>query len=183
MTQGRSIKSFTSTKGNEVSFRYLKHSDISAALTFINTLIAEDTYIGIYGKPLTYNEEKRFIDGQLKEIIKGEQLHIVVEVNGQFVGSGEVRKEWLRRKKHVGSLHVALLAPYRDEGIGTELIKILLKEARRMNIRVIELSCFENNPQAIHVYGKLGFKSIGTIPGAIFFKNSYVGEVVMYLPL
>jgi RimJ/RimL family protein N-acetyltransferase len=183
MQEKPSIKTFTTKKGTVVRFRYLRRSDIRAALAFINALIAEDTYIGIYGKPLTYTEEKRYIEGQLKEIIKGEQSHVVVEVNGQFVGSGGVRREWLRRKKHVGSFHIALLAPYRDEGIGTELVKTLIEEARRMKIRVVGLTCFENNARAIHIYEKTGFKSIGTIPEAIFYKESYIGEVMMYLSL
>jgi RimJ/RimL family protein N-acetyltransferase len=183
MTKGNSIKSFTSTKGNLVTFRYLRHSDISAALTFINTLIAEDTYIGMYGKPITLTEEKRFIDQTLKAIIKGEQSYVIVEINGQFIGAGEVRKEYLRRKKHVGNIAISLLALYREEGIGTELMKTLIDEAKRMNLRLLELTCFENNSRAQHVYRKIGFKPIGIIPGAIFFKNSYVGEVVMYLPL
>jgi len=183
MKPGQMIKTFTSAKGTVVTFRYIKRDDLDGALQYINTLIAEDTFIGLYGKPLTRSEEKKFLEESLKDLKTGEKSHIIVEVNGHIVGEAELRRQRLPRNKHVGSVAISLLSPYRQEGIGTELMKTLVKEAKRLGMRLIELTCFENNPRALHVYEKIGFRSIGVIPGAIIYKGKYVGEVVLYLSL
>jgi RimJ/RimL family protein N-acetyltransferase len=108
--------------------------------------------------------------------------HIEVIINNQFAGNGRVSVGSLRHS-HVGSMGLSLLPQYRDEGIGSILIKSLIDEAKKLNLRLLELSCFENNPRALHVYEKVGFKRSGVIPGALSYKGTYIGEVMLYKPL
>ena len=174
---------FKSKKGNDVIFRYLRESDLDGMLEYINDLIAEDTYIGMYGKPVTRHEEEKVLKESLEKVEKGEQVWIVVEINGRYIGSGEVRQSTMRRQKHVADLGISLRKEYRNEGIGTELMNVLLDEARTMGLRLVTLGCFENNEAACHLYEKMGFARAGVIPSAIKWKDGYVGEVKFYLPL
>mgnify|MGYP001583453947 CR=1 FL=1 len=174
---------FKSKKGNDVIFRNIAESDLDGMLAYINDLITEDTYIGMYGKPLTRKEEKKVLKEALENVEKGEQVWIVVEINGRYCGSGEIRRNSMRRQKHVADVGISLRKEYRNEGIGTELMKILLDEARTMGLKLVTLGCFENNEGACHVYEKLGFQKAGVIPNAIKWKDGYVGEVKFYLPL
>lgn len=183
MELGKIIKTFSSKKGNTVTFRYLREDDLDGMLTYVNTLIREDTFIGIYGEPLSREEEKKHLDETIEGMKKGEKIVIVVEINGIYCGSGDLRRETVRRKKHGANIGISLIAKYREEGIGTLLLKSLIDEARTMGLRLLTLTCFENNDRALHVYEKLSFQKVGLVPEAYLYKEKYYGEVVMYLKL
>lgn len=174
---------FVSKKGNTVTFRYLHEDDLDGMLSYINTLIAEDTFIGLYGEPLTREEEKKHLDETIENINKGDKTVIVVEINNRYVGSGDLRRETIRRKKHGGSIGISLLKEYREEGIGAELLTMLIEEGKKLGLRLLYLTCLENNERALHLYEKLGFKRCGYLPNACFWKGGYVGEVTLYLPI
>ncbi len=93
---------FISKKGTSVVFRYLQEDDLDPMLVYINTLIAEDTFIGLYGEPLTREEEKKHLDETIEKMSKGDKIVIVVEINNRYVGSGDLTRETIRRKKHGG---------------------------------------------------------------------------------
>jgi RimJ/RimL family protein N-acetyltransferase len=181
MEFGSVIKTFISKKGNTVVFRHLHPQDLDAMLSYINELIEEDTYIGMYGEKLTRAYEQEFLNESLKEIKEGVKRHIVVEVNGHYVGSAEVRAAHLRRKNHTADIGISLAKEFREEGIGTALMQVIIQEAKQMGLRILTLGCFENNPRALHLYERMGFITVGIVPEAIYFKGKYVGEVIMCL--
>lgn len=182
MEDGKIVKTFKSKKGNKVVFRYPKPEDLEDCLTFANKIIAEDTFVDLSGRKKTLKDEKKYLNELLKQVKKGEKIHLVVIVNGKYAGNGEVRIGKLRRS-HAGDIGIALAKEYRNEGIGTRLLKALIDEAKAYKLRLIRLNCFENNTHACHVYEKLGFVKAGIIPNAIKWKDGYVGEVKFYLPL
>lgn len=182
MEPGKVIKTFKSQKGKLVIIRYLKKDDLDAMLAFANRLIDEDTFVLLSGRKVTRKEEQTLLTKTLEEMTQGETIHLVVEVNGRYAGNASVhRKKY--RKHHVGEPGIALDAAFRGEGIGPKLFKALIDESKKLGLRLLTLSCFENNSRAFEMYQKLGFKRLGIIPGAVLFKKSYIGEVVMYLPL
>lgn len=175
------MKTFTSKKGNSVEFRYPKKEDFETVWQYACDLASEDTFVEL-NEPPTREEEQKWFDAELEDVAKGNKIRLHVLVNGGFAGSGEVRRGKYRRK-HVGDIGLSLGPAFRNEGIGTELLKALIEEASLAGIRLVTLSCFETNAQALHVYEKLGFKKAGVIPGAIAYKGARVGEVKLYLPL
>ena len=182
MNFGKVIKSFTSKKGRQVVFRYPKEDDTKAMLEFINELISEDTFIEAHSQFKTEEEEQQYLDSLLADIDMGKKVHLAVEVGGKYVGNAELRK-LPHRKAHVGELRISLRKEFREEGIGTELMQTLIELGKAMRLRLLTLYVFENNHRALHLYQKLGFRRAGMVPGAIYFKNEYIGEVKMYLPL
>lgn len=163
-------------------FRYPKPEDFEVVWHYACDLAAEDTFVELSGPPPTREEETKYFTEMLTRVEKGEEIRLTVFVNDQYAGSGEVRRGKYRHN-HVGEIGLSLAAKYRDERIGTELMKALIDEARAQRLRLLTISCFVNNPRALHVYEKLGFKQAGVIPGAIAYKGEYVGEVKLYLPL
>jgi RimJ/RimL family protein N-acetyltransferase len=182
MNQDKIVKTFTSKKHNQVVFRYPTPDDLEDMLCCINELIREDTFIEMSGQELTHEEEQKFLSELLADIAADKRRFVVVEVNGQYGGSGEIRR-LTYRKKHVGNLGIALLPAVRQEGIGTELLLTLLDEARTLGLMLVELNCFENNTRALRAYQKVGFKHAGMLPHAILYKGEYVGEVKMFKQL
>lgn len=182
MEFGTHVKTFTSKKGDEVIFRYPLPEDFTAIWGYACDLAAEDTFVEISGPPPTEEEERNWFDEVLESIARKNAIYIHVWVGKQLVGSGRVIRGKYRHA-HVGHVGISLSPGYRDGGIGTELFRTLIDQARALGLRILELSCYENNPRALHVYEKLGFQKIGILPGAVLFKGEYIGEVKMYLPL
>lgn len=182
MKSGTIIKTFISKKGNAVVFRSLRRKDLDGMLAYANALIREDTYIELSGKTLTREEEQKSLTDALLQIKEGKKIWIVVEINGVYSGSGEVRIG-SRRHSHVGEIGISIAQQYRAEGIGTELLKTLVEQARVKKLRLLTLSCFEGNTAACYLYEKLGFQKGGVIPESILYKERYIGELKYYLPL
>lgn len=176
------IKSFKSKSGKSVVFRYPKQSDLDDMLRFANNFIAEDTFIELSGKPLTKDEEAKVLNELLEKISKGEVVNLVVEMDGKYCGSADLRLG-KRRHSHVAEIGIALAPEARGEGIGSQLLTTLIEEAKRRSLQLLVLNCNEKNALACHVYEKLGFKKAGVIPGAISFRGEYVGEVKYFLPI
>lgn len=179
---GKIIKTFISKKGHEVVFRLPLPEDFAAIWGYACDLAAEDTFVEISGPPPTEEEERKWFDEVLESIARKNAIYIHVWVGNQLAGSGRVIRGKYRHA-HVGHVGISLSPAYRDGGIGTELFRTLIDQARALGLHILELSCYENNPRALHMYEKLGFKTIGIMPGAVAWKGGYVGEVKMYLPL
>jgi RimJ/RimL family protein N-acetyltransferase len=156
--------------------------DFTALHRYANDLIDEDTFVMLSGKPLSEAEEREYFRDSLKKVVTGKKIHLVVYVDDVFAGSCEVRM-FDRRKGHVGEIGISLARDYRNEGIGTECLKVLIDQAEKRGLRLLYLHVFENNQRAIHLYRKLGFQDAGTVPGMYSYKGSYIGETVMYLPV
>ena len=181
MKPGQIIKIFTSKKGNIVVIRIPKWEDLDDLVIFANNLIDENTFIMLNEK-ITKEEESTWLTETLKKIEEGKKIQLVAEVNGKFAGNCEIR---IRDKKqtHVGEIGISVALPYRQDGIGNQLLSTLIEEGEKAGLKLLMLHCFENNDRALHLYEKLGFKRAGVVPGVYAYKGSYVGEVTLYLPL
>ena len=181
MPDAKIIKTFTSKKGNPVTFRYPAPEDFEAIWAYACDLAAEDTFVELAKAP-TREEEQEWFTGVLKDIKEGNKTYMAVFVDNAYAGSGEIRRGKGRRK-HTGEVGLSLGSAFRSEGIGTELLRTLVDEGRASGLRLLTLNCFETNDAALRVYEKVGFKKAGVIPGAIAHKDTFVGEVKMYLAL
>lgn len=65
-----------------------------------------------------------------------------------------------RRPQEVGLMDIALLPPYRRQGIGTRFIKQVMAEATAKQMPV-RLYVAKNNEGAFRLYQRLGFTTIG----------------------
>jgi RimJ/RimL family protein N-acetyltransferase len=176
------IKTFTSSKGNTVTIRYLTRTDLDELLRYVNELIKEDTFVQLSGRPLKKTEEQKFLNSALLDMAGAKGVTLIAECKNSIIGIAGIKRGILR-KSHVGEPGLSVAKAYRGEGIGTIFFSTLFEEAKKIGVRVIILTCFEDNKQAVHVYEKLGFKKVGSVPGAIAFKGSFVPELYMYLPL
>lgn len=175
------VASFKSKKGNDVIFRYLTKDDYNDMYEFACDIGGEDTFVAL-NTPPTQDEENVFVTDMLDKIEKKNAIYLMAYVGGKFAGNGQVERG-KGRHAHTGHMGIALMRPFRDEGIGTELMKSLIDEGKLLGLRLLTLACFETNAAALHVYEKLGFQKAGVIPEAILFKGQYIGEVHYYLPL
>ena len=181
MKPGQILRRFKAGDGREVVLRAPQWRDLDDLLDFINSLVEEEADIS-RDKKATREEEADWLGRSLADIEKGVMTGIVAEIEGKVVANSEVKRR-SGPMSHVGFLGIAIKAGYRDTGIGTEMMKTLIEESRKMGLKVLVLDVFASNKRARHVYEKVGFKESGRIPKGICKKGEYIDSITMSMTL
>ena len=80
-----------------------------------------------------------------------EAIHVLIACNNDFVGTGRMLKDG-----HIGRL--AVLKEYRGQGLGNCIVKALIEEAVKWDLKRVYLGAQKH---AIDFYRKLGFSAYG----------------------
>ncbi|MDV3278602.1 MAG: GNAT family N-acetyltransferase [Nitrososphaerales archaeon] len=168
--------------------RTLRRGDLPSLVRFVNKLVAEkrvNPTLGItLDKRVTSETEKGYLSKMLKGLKRGDVISVVAQVRGEIVGNCEItRRTFSGELHHTGTLGIAILDGCRDVGLGGRMLQILLMEARRAGIRVVELEVFSVNAAARRLYERLGFKEVGVVPRKVLRKGKYFDSVAMYADL
>lgn len=84
------------------------------------------------------------------------------------------------RLRHSASIGIMVHKDYQNKGVGTALMKALIDIADNWLMLVrVELTVFEDNKRAIHLYEKFGFKKEGVKQLAAIRNGKYVNELIM----
>jgi ribosomal protein S18 acetylase RimI-like enzyme len=82
---------------------------------------------------------------------------------------------------HVGQLGMAVIAAYRRQGIGRQLLSVALEHAARVSITRIELEVYSSNQPAIKLYESVGFKKEGVRQRARYLDGVWDDMTLMAL--
>ena len=111
---------------------------------------------------------------------KNDAVSVGAFANGRLVGNSDISRMQSGDMRHVGLLGIAILEGYRGIGLGQRVLTLLLENAKKIGLTLVELEVFANNGRAIHVYEKMGFREAGRIPGKIYRNGEYTDMVFMY---
>jgi ribosomal protein S18 acetylase RimI-like enzyme len=117
------------------------------------------------------NERKTTLDQQIKNIKSGIEkgyISLISEIDNKLVGYVIGFTFEVNRRKHCMSIAIAMLQDYSSKGMGTELMKELIKRGKDKGITRFELDVSMKNKIAINLYKKMGFVIEGER------KNSYI---------
>lgn len=175
---GQIIDKFT-VNGKEVVFRTPTMADAHECMAHINKLAHEKAFLSNQ-KKLTLAGERKWLKERIDRLKRGNEISVMVTVNGKFAGNGQVVKGALEAKAHVATLGIAL-SSHRGMGIGGRLMETLEKLAKtHFDAKLVELTCFECNTNALKFYAKLGFSEAGRIPGGVRHYGKFMDEIVFY---
>jgi RimJ/RimL family protein N-acetyltransferase len=181
MNPNKVIKKITSKRGNQVIFRTPKMDDLEGITEMMNSIILEDDFI-LMNELIKLEEEKIWLKNTIKKNKTGKSLYFLAENEGEIVGSVHV-EGGRGRVSHVGTIGIAVKNGFREEGIGTELLKTIITKAQDMNLKTLKLEVYETNKRAHSLYLKLGFKEFGRLPNEIKVKNELINGIYMYKEL
>lgn len=177
MKSGKVAKEFSAKDGRKVILRTPRWEDLDDLLDLINSLVEENADL-IVDEKLSREQEADWLSCVLSRQEKKEIFFLVAEVEGRVVASSDLHSG-KGSEKHVGIIGIAIKRGYRDTGIGTCIIKVLIEQAKRMGLQVLILSAYATNIRAIHVYESLGFIQVGRIPKKHFRRGKYIDEIIM----
>ncbi len=138
-------KVFTTQKGREVLFRPLREGEsVDALLRFINDLADEDTFVTVTRR-FTREEEDVWLSRRLGAIGEGKALTLLALSGERVIASVGVDRKG-SRSEHVGEMGIAISPDFRDEGIGSALLRELIALAKNsMGLKILVLRVFGPN--------------------------------------
>ena len=109
----------------------------------------------------------------------------VAERGGEIVGSYFLKANAPALGAHVANAGFMVLSAARSAGIGRIMAEHCLSEARRLGFRSMQFNfVISTNEAALRLWKQLGFKIVGTLPGAFRHpERGYVDVYVMFRSL
>jgi L-amino acid N-acyltransferase YncA len=155
-----------------INIRPATDSDRDAIWNIFHDVVATgDTYVF---EPNTSREEA------LVYWFREDTQTYVAEQNRKVVGSYVLRPNRPGLGAHVSNASFIVPKSARGLGVGRAMGEHCLSEARRLGFRAMQFNfVVSTNESAVHLWQQLGFKIVGTLPGA--FRHSQKGYVDVYV--
>lgn len=164
--------------GRRVVVRTFTRDDFGKLRKFFNDLVKEDALIAI-DQRVSASEEREIDEDSLARMNRKEMIVWIAEHDGKVVGRA-VAEKMLRRERDNVSLSFYVSKEFRGAGLGTVLIKMLVKESIRVfSPHNLYLTVYSKNRKAISLYEKQGFVKFGELPDWVKHKDSYLDRVYM----
>lgn len=181
MEEGKIVFKGHSKGGKEIVIRYPNKNDVQLMWEYINKISKERTFISYQGEEVSLEEEEKFLNSQLEKIAKNLAILLLVICGEKVIGiSGIDMKS--RIEKHIGVFGISIAKDFRGEGIGSQLMQLVISEAEKNipQLEIITLGIFSNNDLAKQMYKKFGFVEYGILPRGIKLEKGYADGVYMY---
>lgn len=165
--------------GKLVKLRAYEEKDIKKAQEFINDPEIKYLLQNIVPFPLTYADEKKFIDGI--SAFKDDYTFAIDTLDGHYIGGcGLNNVDWKNRVAVVGI--VIGDKDYWGRGYGSDAMHLLIDFIfNEMNMNKVQLHVYSYNERAIKSYLKCGFVEEGRLRQTQYKRGVYHDEVVMGL--
>ncbi|ODS35431.1 MAG: hypothetical protein A7316_03895 [Candidatus Altiarchaeales archaeon WOR_SM1_86-2] len=165
----------------KIALREIHTGDIDRAeeyMNFVSALVDEDAPIGLNEK-ITLERERDFLRNFIARADSKDAIYLTAWDGEKLIGiCGIERMEFLQR--HMGQMGVVIAKDYRNQGVGTEMIKEALRLVNNMvDLKIVEMIVLSTNERAIKLYKKLGFKEVAKIPRGYEYRGELVDCIVM----
>ena len=105
----------------------------------------------------------------------------VAEIDGRILGLYILHPNNVGRCGHICNASYAVSSAVRGQHIGEQLVLDCLKKGKELGFRVLQFNAVvETNIHARHLYERLGFKQLGTIPGGFRMKDGHYENICPY---
>ncbi len=105
----------------------------------------------------------------------------VADTDGKIVGLYILHPNNVGRCGHICNASYAVSSSVRGQHIGEKLVLDCLKKAKELGFRVLQFNAVvESNIHARHLYERLGFVQLGTIPGGFRMKDGHYESICPY---
>ena len=174
-----------SVRGKTVVLRPMAWDDLDELLAFVNGLVDDkqrgrgsDVFTG-FERKVTREEEADWLANRMVRIENGDMVSVLAEVGKRVVANGDMARGHYGETRHRGELGLTVTAVYRGMGIGREMVKVLVREAKRIGLRNLEVEFLSTNQAAIHTYQKAGFREVGRIPAKVHRNGKFLDSLIM----
>lgn len=116
-----------------------------------------------------------------KAFFAAQDRSAVAEYNGEVIGLYILHPNNVGRCAGIANASYAVLSPFRGKHAGETLVKDSLEWARKLGFKVMQFNAVvESNIHARHLYERLGFIPLGTVPQGFRMKDGHYENICLY---
>jgi len=106
------------------------------------------------------------------------------KASDEIVGLYILHPNNVGRCGHICNASYAVKAGKRGMGIGEALVTHCMETGKKLGFKILQFNAVvANNHSALHLYEKLGFVRLGTIPGGFLMKDGTYQDIVPHYHL
>lgn len=124
------------------------------------------------------------LSGAAADAFFAEQSYCAVAqdtTNKKILGLYILHPNNVGRCGHICNASYAVTSSYRGLHIGERLVQDCILQADRLGFRILQFNAVvASNVHARHLYERLGFQQLGTIPGGFRMKNGQYEDICPY---
>jgi len=155
-----------------VSIREYRDDDISRMTEIWNEVVNEAVAFPQM-KPLDLVSARKFFSSQ--------SFTGVAESDGVVLGLYILHPNNVGRCGHISNASYAVKSSERGLKIGEKLVAHSLKKGKELGFRILQFNAVvKTNKSAIHLYEKMGFVILGTIPEGFLLKNGGYEDIIVF---
>jgi ribosomal protein S18 acetylase RimI-like enzyme len=157
-----------------ISLRSIEFKDIHSYRAYFDTVARERKYFGsVAGKSLSDT-------AALIAKISEKQEGFFVALDGEtVVGHIDWQRETGIGYGHNATFGMGLLAAYRGQGIGKQLLQMIIDDSTNKGITRLQLSVYADNSNAIALYQKMGFIEEGNKRNYRYLDGQFTDVIYM----
>ena len=156
----------------KVTIREYKEEDLAAMIGIWNEVVEDG---------IAFPQTEKLNSESGREFFAAQTYNGVAEVDGKVVGLYILHPNNIGRCGHIANASYAVASSARGLHIGEKLVLDCLKEAKAHGFRVMQFNAVvATNVHARHLYERIGFKQLGTIPGGFLMKNGHYEDICPY---
>lgn len=153
-----------------VVIRQYTSADAQAAIEIWNEVVRE-------GVAFPQDEELDAAAGD--EFFRAQSFTGVAVLGNQIVGLYILHPNNVGRCAHIANASYAVRSDLRGQHIGSAIVSDSINRARELGFRILQFNAVvATNIHARHLYQRLGFKELGTIPGGFRMKNGSFADII-----
>ena len=101
--------------------------------------------------------------------------------SGEIVGLYILHPNNIGRCGHLCNASYAVRSDLRGHRIGEALVRHCLEKGKELGFRILQFNAVvQSNTAALHLYQKLGFTRLGTIPSGFLMKDGHYEDIVLH---
>ena len=152
--------------------RKFEDKDLPAMIAIWNEIVEEGIAFP-QEEPLTSETGKAFFESQ--------SYTGVADDNGKIVGLYILHPNNVGRCGHICNASYAVDSRVRGLHIGEKLVLDCMEQGAKLGYKVLQFNAVvESNTHARHLYERLGFTQLGTIPGGFRMKDGHYENICPY---
>ena len=156
-----------------MEIRKYETADLGQMIAIWNAIVEEG---------IAFPQEELLTDTTGMEFFASQSYSAVaVSENGNVLGLYILHPNNVGRCGHICNASYAVSAGHRGQHIGEKLVLDCIEQAKRLGFGVLQFNAVvESNVHARHLYERLGFVQLGTIPNGFRMKDGHFENICPY---
>ena len=154
-----------------ITVRQYESRDVDAAIKIWNEIVREG---------IAFPQEDELDAATGDEFFKAQSFTgIALDESGEILALYILHPNNVGRCAHISNASYAVRSDVRGRHIGEIIVKDCIARARELGFRILQFNAVvATNIHARHLYQRLGFKELGTIPGGFRMPDGSFEDIV-----